>query len=133
MSPKAALTSTQEGFEPLQKWKRFRKDFIAFIDSIDIEQRLFHQMLERFLISADITHEEQSSLMNNPDHTGWHSKGLVDMLKSKLGDAYEAYMNTLRTMCGLMADLQSLLCLSNGKVSTLVLWMSSILTNLLSG
>ena len=45
----SAAEHYREGFEPLVKWKRFRTDFIGFIDSVDIEKQLFDQMLERFL------------------------------------------------------------------------------------
>lgn len=104
------------GFEPLLKWKRFRKDFIPFIDAIDIERQLFNNMLQRFLMSVDIPDEKLQFFMTDPEYEGWQSKELVDSLRGRLGSSYDAYMSTLKTMNQLMVDLQELLCLKNGKV-----------------
>jgi hypothetical protein len=41
----SAAEHYKEGFEPLLKWKRFRSDFIGFIDAVDIGKQLFDQML----------------------------------------------------------------------------------------
>jgi hypothetical protein len=115
----SAAEHYKEGFEPLIKWKRFRTDFIGFIDAVDIEKQLFDQMLERFLISADVPHEELQYFMTIPDYEGWQRKDLVDILQSRLGPAYAVYMSTIKTMNNLMGDLQTLLCLKDGKVCTL--------------
>jgi hypothetical protein len=106
----------KEGFEPLVKWKRFRTDFIGFIDAVDIEKQLFDQMLERFLISADVPHEEIQLFMTKPDYEGWRREDLVGALHARLGPSYEVYMSTIKTMNGLMHDLQVLLSLKNGEV-----------------
>ena len=105
-----------KGFEPLVKWKRFRTDFIGFIDAIDIEKQLFNQMLERFLISADVPQEDLQSFMTIQDYEGWRREDLASVLETRLGPSYSTFLGTVKTMQKLMAELQDMLLLSNGKV-----------------
>lgn len=52
------------------KWKRFLTGVFSFIDAVDMEKQLFNQMLERFLISADVPHEEIQLFMTNGEYEG---------------------------------------------------------------
>jgi hypothetical protein len=113
----SAAEDYQRGFEPLLKWKRFRKEFVGFIDTVDIERHLFSQMIERLLISvAEVPEQELHHFMTDPEYKGWQGKELVGILQARLGPSYDAYMSTLRKMNQLMLDLQELLCLKDGKV-----------------
>jgi hypothetical protein len=73
-------------------------------------------MLERFLISADVPHEELQSFMTMPNYEGWQRKDLVNMLQTRLGTSYAVFLSTIKTMNKLMEDLQALLSLNDGKV-----------------
>ncbi|KAG9233738.1 hypothetical protein BJ875DRAFT_543514 [Amylocarpus encephaloides] len=95
--------------------KRFRTDFLGFIDAVDIEKQLFDQTIERFLISADVPHEELGLFMNDPDYTGWHDNALVVFLQTRLGPSYPVYMSTIRAMNDTMKDLETVLSLTNGQ------------------
>lgn len=57
-------------FEPWVEWKRFLTGVVSFIDAVDMEKQLFNQMLERFLISADVPHEEIQLFMTNREYEG---------------------------------------------------------------
>ena len=108
----SAAEHYREGFEPLVKWKRFRTEFIGFIDAVDIEKQLFDQMLERFLISADVPHEEIQLFMTDRAYTGWQREDLVRTLRARLGGSYDVYMSTIKTMDELMHELHELLSVS---------------------
>lgn len=112
----SAAEHYREGFEPLLKWKRFRTEFIGFIDAVDIEKQLYDQMLERFLLSADVPNEELRLFMTKPNYDGWQRADLVDVLQRRLGSSYDVYMSTIRTMNKLLAELQDVLSLKNGQV-----------------
>jgi hypothetical protein len=112
----SAAEHYKEGFEIQVKWKRFRTDFIGFIDAVDIEKQLFDQMLERFLISADVPQEELQCFMMIPNYEGWRRKDLVEVLQSRLGSSYAVFSSTIGSMEKLMGDLQTLLSLKNGEV-----------------
>ncbi|KAE9366234.1 hypothetical protein N431DRAFT_351599 [Stipitochalara longipes BDJ] len=112
----SAAEHYREGFEPLVKWKRFRTEFIGFIDAVDIEKQLFDQMLERFLISADVPHEEIQLFMTDRAYAGWQREDLVRTLRLRLGASYDVYMSTIKTMDELMHELHDLLSLKNGEV-----------------
>ena len=106
----------KEGWEPLMRWKRFRTEFLRFIDAIDIEKQLFDQMLERFLISAEVSQDELQHFLTDPNYHGWHREDLAMTLKSRLGNSYGAFVGSIRTMNELMAELESMLSLKDGKV-----------------
>src|SRR5438067_1420163 len=86
----SAAEHYKEGWEPLVKWKRFRTEFLHFIDAIDIEKHLFDQMLERFLISADIAQAELQLFLTDPNYEGWQRKELAAALEMRLGHSYGA-------------------------------------------
>jgi hypothetical protein len=112
----SAAEHYREGFEPLVKWKRFWTEFIGFVDAVDIEKQLFDQMLERFLISTDVPHEEIQLFMTDRAYAGWQREDLVRTLRARLGGAYGVYMSTIKTMDELMHELHELLSLKNGEV-----------------
>jgi hypothetical protein len=60
--------------------KRFRAEFIGFIDAVDIEKQLFDH-----LISADVPYEEIRLFMTNREYEGWHREDLVRALQARLG------------------------------------------------
>lgn len=113
----SAAEHYKEGFEPLRKWKRFRSQFIGFIDAVDIEKGMFDATLEEFLISADVHEDKLQSFMTDPNYDGWHSEELVEVLRSRLGSSYPVFMSTIRTLNETMADLQDILSLKNGEAS----------------
>lgn len=64
----SACKHSKACFEPWVKWKRFLTGVISFIDAVDMEKQLFNQMLERFLSSADVPHEEIQLFMTNREY-----------------------------------------------------------------
>ena len=66
-------------------------------------------MLERFLIIADVLHEEIQLFMTKTDYEDWHREDLVRTLHARLGPSYDIYMSTIKTMNVLMHELQDLL------------------------
>jgi hypothetical protein len=113
----SAAEHYKEGFKPCVKWKRFRTEFIGFINAVDTQKLLFKKVLKRFLISAGIPDEEVDKFMTDPEYEGWKRGDTVIMLKERLGDSYEVYISTIKAMHDLMREIQKLLCLKNGEVS----------------
>ncbi|CAG8980080.1 hypothetical protein HYALB_00013482 [Hymenoscyphus albidus] len=111
----SAAEHYREGFEPLRRWKRFRSEFLMFINAVDIEKNIFDATLEEFLISADVPHEELQLFMTDPNYVGWHSEDLVEVLRSRLGPSYLVFMSTIKTLNETMVDLQDMLLLKNGE------------------
>lgn len=112
----SAAEHCKEGWESLIRWKWFRTEFLKFIDAVDIEKQLFYQMLERFLISVDVSQDELQLFLADPNHDGWHRKDLAMALNLRLGHSYGAFMSSIKTMNDLMAELQNLLSSKDGKV-----------------
>ena len=56
--------------------------------------------------------------MSDRDYEGWCREDLVRALQARLGSSYDVYMSTIKTMDNLMHELQELLSLKNGEVSS---------------
>lgn len=83
---------------------------------MEIENFLFNQVLERFLIGADVDHEELQHFLADPDYEGWHRKDLTDALDRRLGSSLPMFMSTIRAMNSLVLQLQDVLLLKNKEV-----------------
>jgi uncharacterized protein CbrC (UPF0167 family) len=116
----SAAEKYKNGFAPLKKWKRFRTEFVGFINAVDTQRLLFKKALRRFLISADIPDEELELFMMKPSYEGWQQEEVVVALQDRLGDSYEVYIGTIRAMHKLMGEMQALLSLKNGEASLLI-------------
>ncbi|MAD85560.1 MAG: hypothetical protein CL912_21580 [Deltaproteobacteria bacterium] len=118
------LISTAEhyrkGFEPLAKWYKFRTQFIAFIDAVDIQKQLFNLTLECFLRSIGIEEDELEKFMDNGGYEGWQRPELFQRLRTRLGPSLQVFKSTIKTMNGLMHELETLLLIKDGQVMSLV-------------
>lgn len=112
----SAAEHYQEGFKPLLEWKRFRSDFINFIDAIDVQQERFRNNLEQLLWPFVESEAELQALLTNPTGEAWHSEDLEEKLKDRLASSYKAYSSIIRKMNGIMEHLKSLLSLKDGQV-----------------
>lgn len=117
----SAAEHYKKGFEPLVKWKRFRSEFLKFLNSIAIEKHFYDMMLEHLLISADVQQEDMRLFTTDPHYDGWQRNDTIDKLKIRLGPSFNAFMSTIQDMDELMLDLKSALSLKNGQVRNLTL------------
>ncbi|OBT70029.1 hypothetical protein VE03_00658 [Pseudogymnoascus sp. 23342-1-I1] len=112
----SAAKHYKKGFEPLARWKRFRFVFREFIDSVDIQRQMFQLVLKKLLIRVQLDPEEKQRLLTIPDYEGWRRSDVVEALRLRLGDSYEACMGILRTMNEDMVDLKVMMSLKDGSV-----------------
>jgi hypothetical protein len=99
----------------LKKWIRFRKDFIGFIDRLDIERQLYRQMLQRLLLSAGVSHSQVELYMDS-SFAGWQRENVQESVERRLGSVLPAFLSTVTVMNLLMDELQKLLSLKDGRV-----------------
>lgn len=112
----SAAEHYKKGFEPLKKWFKFRTQFIAFIDDVDIQKQLFDQTLEILLGSIDTEENELQRLMHDPEYEGWHRPELARALGARLGSSIRVFNSRMGTMNELMRELEDLLSIKNGEV-----------------
>lgn len=112
----SAAENYKKGFEPLVKWKRFRTEFIQFIDAVDIQKQLFNLTIECLLRSAGVEEDELQLFMEDASYEGWRRPILVQRLRLRLGPALDVFLSTANTMNGLMLELQALLLIKDGQV-----------------
>ncbi|KAH7400307.1 hypothetical protein BKA64DRAFT_599928 [Cadophora sp. MPI-SDFR-AT-0126] len=115
----ATATKYKKSFERLQKWYKFRTEFLTFIDAVDIQRQLFNLSLECFLRSIDIEEDELEKFMDDGGYEGWHNPELFQRLKIRLGSSLEAFQSMMKTMNGLMHDLERMLLIKDGQVEWL--------------
>jgi len=106
----------KEGFEPLVRWKRFKYVFRDFITSVDIQRQMFHLVLKKLLIRVQLEPEEKQKLLTRADYEGWRRDDVVEALKLRLGDSYQACMDLLKAMGEDLMDLQAMMSLKDGSI-----------------
>ncbi|RFU33868.1 hypothetical protein B7463_g2502, partial [Scytalidium lignicola] len=106
----------KKGFEPFLKWHRFKREFRTFINSIDLEKRMFDGLLDRLLKYTDLDPEEKLRLLTVPNYDGWSKAETIEALKARLGDSYVSCMFVLETMKEDMCKLQEMMSLKDGSV-----------------
>ncbi|KAK0102753.1 hypothetical protein ONS95_006351 [Cadophora gregata] len=112
----SAAEHYKKGFEPLEKWYKFRTQFITFIDAVDIQKQLFNLALECFLRSIDIEEDELERCMGDGGYEGWRRPELSERLATRLGPSLGVFKSTIQTMNGLVHDLEVILGIKNGQV-----------------
>lgn len=90
----SAAEHYKKGFEPLARWKRFKFVFREFINSVDIQRQMFQLVMKKLLIRVQLEPEEKQRLLTIPDYEGWHRSDVVEALRLRLGDSYDACMGT---------------------------------------
>jgi len=93
--------------------------FRDFITSVDIQRQMFQLVLKKLLIRVQLEPEEKQLLLTTPNYDGWRRSDIVEALKSRLGESYDACMDILRVMNEDMVDLQDIMSLKDGTVRRL--------------
>lgn len=114
----SAAENYRKGFEPLQKWYKFRPQFVTFVNAVDIQRQLFNLTLECFLRSIDIEEDEIQSFMENSRYEGWQCSNLRSRISSRLGPSLGVFMSTVQEMSALVLELEALLLIKDGQVSS---------------
>lgn len=112
----SAAEDYRRGFEPFLKWHRYKREFRSFVNSVDLEKRMFDGLLRRLLEYADIPLEEKQLLLTGTDPELWRREKTVKALKVRLGGSYPSCMYILEKMEEDMLELQKMLSLKNGSV-----------------
>ena len=112
----SAAEHYQKGFEPLQKWYKFRTQFVTFINAVDIQRQLFNLTLECFLRSVDIEEHELLTFMEDSEYHGWQRPELRRRINSRLGPSLGVFLSTVQEMRSLVLDLEDLLLIKDGQV-----------------
>lgn len=90
----SAAEHYKKGFKKLARWKRFKLVFPEFITLVDIQRHMFHLVLKKILIRVQLEPDERQRLLTIPDYEGWHRSEVVEALRLRLGDSYDACMGT---------------------------------------
>jgi uncharacterized protein YhdP len=114
----SAAEDYRRGFEPFLKWHRYKREFRNFINSVDLEKQMFDGLLRRLLEFSDLTVEEKQTLLVGNDAKAWREEKTIEALRVRLGDSYPSCMYILQKMEEDMLDLQTMLSLKDGSVST---------------
>ncbi len=114
----SAAEDYKKGFEPLLKWHRYKRQFRDFINSVALEKQMFDGLLRRLLDYSDISLQEKHSLLSGADPEAWHREEVVKALKIRLGDSYISCMYILNSMENNLLELQKMMSLKDGSVST---------------
>jgi hypothetical protein len=115
----SAAEDYRRGFEPFLKWHRYKREFRSFVNSVDLEKRMFDGLLRQLLEFSDIPLEEKQLLLTGTSPGKWSQEETATALKVRLGDSYLSCMYLLEKMEEDMLELQKILSLKDGSVSNL--------------
>ncbi|KAF4628215.1 hypothetical protein G7Y89_g9938 [Cudoniella acicularis] len=111
-----AAESYREGFEPFSKWHRFRCEFRAFINDVDLEKQLFDAMVERLLQPTDLSVEKKQDLLTGKDVDGWREPQVQNALSQRLGKSWDACLFLLEAIGEDIIKLEAMMSLKDGSV-----------------
>ncbi|KAK4041662.1 hypothetical protein C8A01DRAFT_45203 [Parachaetomium inaequale] len=111
------LDHYREGFEPLEEWWNFRTHFIGFVDDIRHQMMRYNENLVRLLDPIIADTDDIASLIRDTslEDKRWHDGSLEGPLTQRLASEYDRFLRILGRMQELMADLERLLQIDNGK------------------
>jgi len=113
----SAAEDYKRGFEPFLKWHRYKREFRSFVNSVDLEKKMFDGLLDRLLKYTNLPLDEKQLLLSGNDPEAWCREDTVNALKVRLGDSYISCMYILETMKEDMIKLQDIMSLKDGSVS----------------
>ncbi|KAG4432291.1 hypothetical protein IFR05_012220 [Cadophora sp. M221] len=108
----AAVDNYKKLFERLEKWYRFRRSFISFIDVIDIQNSLFLATIESLMRYLDVPESELQSMIKGTRESDkyWIENPLL--MKERLGPIYPAFSSALHAMREPMEGILDMLYLN---------------------
>jgi hypothetical protein len=112
----SAAEHYREGFEPLAKWYRFRNDFRAFINNVDLERQMFEALVVQLLEQTDLSVELKQALPTGQDPDGWRQPEVKTALKRRLGQSCEACTGHLEAIEDDFVKLSAMMSLKDGSV-----------------
>jgi len=112
-----AAQDYREGFEPFVKWRRFRCEFRAFINDVDLEKQLFDCLVERLLEYADLSVEQKQGLLTGLDPDGWRQTDVKKASEVRLGGSCAVFLQLLEAIGDDFIKLQAMMSLKDGSVS----------------
>lgn len=112
----SAAENYKRGFEPLSRWRRFRFVFQDFINEVDFQRQMFQLVMVKLLIQVQLEPGEKQLLLTTSDYAGWRQENVIEALKSRLGDSYDAFMAKIKAVNEDMIGLQEMMSLKDGSV-----------------
>lgn len=94
------LEHYQDGYESLQDWIFFRREFTQIVNELHREQILFRQQIESMLCSITDSGFDMKGMMEDVQSDRWKNPELNARLKKKLcGDGeFENYYSSLQSI-----------------------------------
>ena len=112
----SAAEDYREGFEPFLKWRRFRYEFRAFINNVDLEKQMFDALVVQLLEQTDLSGEQKQALSIGQDSDGWRRTEIKDALRKRLGDSCDVCIYLLEAIEQDFVKLQAMMSLKDGSV-----------------
>jgi hypothetical protein len=105
------------GFEKLKKWKRFRREFIQFVDDVGIQQGFYRLNLETLLRPIMGSEPELQLMLDEP--TQYAIDAVASRLEGRLSIplVYRSCMSIIKRMNEIMDELKILLTSADGQVN----------------
>ena len=100
-----ALENYRETAEVIGDWWKFKRKYIKCKRDVEYYQIAFESNLKQLLLPLICDDDQIGILMSNPGGVGWFEEELDTKLRERLPNAYEAYLDSVNEINGVMRKL----------------------------
>ncbi|KAF2465073.1 uncharacterized protein BDR25DRAFT_295894 [Lindgomyces ingoldianus] len=93
----AALKQYEDGLDSAMAFFKWNRELSVLIQALWYQHTSYVQSI-KLLLSPITTDEERQTMLEDSKNQLWKSKSMSDALSDRLGDAYQAYMQTVSTI-----------------------------------
>ena len=105
----SALEHYRQTAEVLEDWWQIKKEYKKCKNEIKVQELVFENSLERFLLPLVVDDDDVNELMSEPGGLKWRDPALEQKLKDRLPKSYDLFLDTMHdiqaTMEGLSEEL----------------------------
>ncbi|KAJ4401585.1 hypothetical protein N0V85_005499 [Neurospora sp. IMI 360204] len=94
------IDQCQQGYELLDEWIHFRREFSEFSNTVRCQRLLLKQLIQRTLASVTESKETSARMLENPRCDEWRDPVITEKLKNKLSgdEEYDTFSKLLQSV-----------------------------------
>ena len=113
-----ALENYRETAEVIGDWWKFKRKYIKCKRDVEYYHIAFESNLKQLLLPLICDDDQIGILMSDPGGDGWFEEELESKLRERLPNAYEAYLDSVNEITGVMRKLTQELGLDKDYLDT---------------
>lgn len=100
----SALEHYENGLDPIRAFLEFDSELPNQIRKLR-DQHIIYNLTMRDLLKPIVDSEDIEEMISNPGGAAWKDSGMQKMLEERLGESYQAYLDTIKRMEEIMKTI----------------------------